>query len=160
MKPKRKVTSGKTHRAGTARMSSSPPCYQHEFDEAGSDAPRLKIKRVYLAASPFDGRRVLVDRLWPRGIPRDRARVDEWMPEIAPSTPLRRWFAHDPARWAEFRRRYRAELRGSPQALQALRERLRAEPVTLLYAARDVRYNHAVVLRELLQGAKARRDGD
>jgi uncharacterized protein YeaO (DUF488 family) len=147
---KRKST-GKTKGGTAAQGYASPPCYQHEFEEAQRANPRVKIKRVYLAASPFDGTRVLVDRLWPRGLSRERANVDEWMRELAPSPPLRRWFAHDPARWAEFRRRYRAELRAAPQALATLRERLRAGPVTLLYAARDVRFNHARVLLELLE---------
>jgi uncharacterized protein YeaO (DUF488 family) len=106
---------------------------------------------VYLAAGPSDGRRVLIDRLWPRGVSRERAQVDDWMPQVAPSTALRRWFNHEPARWTEFRRRYRAELRASPQALSALRERVRSGPVTLVYAARDVRFNHAAVLLEILQ---------
>jgi uncharacterized protein YeaO (DUF488 family) len=151
---KRKST-GKAKGMTTARGYASPPCYQHELDEAESESPRVKIKRVYLAASPFDGARVLIDGLWPRGLSRERANVDEWMRELAPSPQLRRWFAHDPARWSEFRRRYRAELRAAPQALKTLRERLRTGPVTLLYAARDVRFNHARVLLELLQTPEA-----
>ena len=135
------------------RVFASSTCYQHEFEETGEQVPRLRIKRVYLAVGPGDGRRVLVDRLWPRGVSRARAQVDDWMPQVAPTPALRRWFDHEPARWAEFRRRYRAELRASPQALSALRERVRSGPVTLVYAARDVRFNHAAVLLEILQGS-------
>lgn len=116
----------------------------------GRAAPSIHIKRVYDDAAPADGFRVLVDRLWPRGVSRDRARLDAWARDIAPSTALRKWYKHDPERWDEFKRRYRAELAGNP-GLDELRELLRGQPVvTLLYGARTGELNHAVVLREAL----------
>ena len=111
----------------------------------------IAIKRIYDAPERTDGYRVLIDRLWPRGISRKRAALDAWLTELAPSTALRTWFHHDPKRWREFARRYRAELRTQRSLLQTLRERARRERITLLYAARDARLNQATVLRELLQ---------
>ncbi|MBX6350597.1 MAG: DUF488 domain-containing protein [Clostridia bacterium] len=115
--------------------------------------PDVRIKRVYDAASPEDGRRVLVDRLWPRGLSKDAAAVDEWLRDIAPSDELRRWFAHEPDRWPEFRRRYRDELADPrrSEALRRLRELARAGRVTLLFAARDEERNNAAVLAEILR---------
>jgi len=110
----------------------------------------MKIKRIYEEPDPCDGRRILVDRLWPRGLSKERARVDWWLKEIAPSDELRRWFGHDPARWQEFRTRYRSELKGQRALLDELKSLARKEPVTLLYAAKDREHNNAVVLRELL----------
>lgn len=110
----------------------------------------MKIKRIYEEPDPCDGRRILVDRLWPRGLSKERARVDWWLKEIAPSDELRRWFGHDPARWQEFRARYRSELKGQRALLDELKSLARKEPVTLLYAAKDQEHNNAVVLRELL----------
>lgn len=101
--------------------------------------------------APSDGWRVLVDRLWPRGVSRDRAKLDEWEKELAPSTELRKWFGHDPSRFAEFRHRYVEELRGRRSELTALRRRARAGPVTLVYGARDSEHNEAVVLAEVLR---------
>jgi uncharacterized protein YeaO (DUF488 family) len=112
----------------------------------------VKRKRVYDAAEPGDGYRVLIDRMWPRGVSRERARLDEWARELAPSSELRKWFHHDPERFAEFRSRYREELRERRPLLEELRRRARDEPVTLLYAARDREHNDAVVLEELLSG--------
>lgn len=94
---------------------------------------------------------MLVDRLWPRGVSKDEAHVDEWAKELAPSADLRRWFGHDPARFAEFRRRYRAELAAHEEEVQALRRRARRGRVTLVYGARDTEHNGAVVLAELLR---------
>lgn len=111
-----------------------------------------RIKRVYEPAAADDGTRVLVDRLWPRGLKRDEAKIDLWLKEIAPSTELRRWFGHAPDRWDEFRRRYAEELLAQPHALAQLREVGEHGPVTLLFAARDEQRNNAVVLRELLGG--------
>lgn len=110
----------------------------------------MKIKRIYEEPDPSDGRRILVDRLWPRGLSKERARVDWWLKEIAPSDELRHWFGHDPARWQEFRTRYRSELKGQRALLDELKSLARKEPVTLLYAAKDQEHNNAVVLRELL----------
>jgi uncharacterized protein YeaO (DUF488 family) len=98
-----------------------------------------------------DGYRVLVDRLWPRGVSKEEAHLDEWARELAPSPELRRWFGHDPARFDEFRRRYRDELAGREEKLGELRERATHGTVTLVYAARDTEHNDAVVLAELLQ---------
>ena len=109
----------------------------------------IRIKRVYEAASTEDGRRVLVDRLWPRGLSKAEARLDEWLKEVAPSHELRRWFGHDPARWQEFRRRYAEELDGNP-AFARLQAMAREGPLTLVYAARDEAHNDAVVLAERL----------
>jgi uncharacterized protein YeaO (DUF488 family) len=132
---------------------SSPACYLHEFASARATAPGVQIKRIHDEPSAEDGLRVLVDRLWPRGISKERAALDEWCAAIAPSTALRKWFAHDPRRWSEFRRRYRAELRAQAALLQTLRERAAIQSVTLLYAAREPRINHALVLRDVLRSA-------
>lgn len=116
---------------------------------------RWRIKRIYEDPAPEDGYRVLVDRLWPRGISKEAARLDEWCKDVAPSTDARRDFGHDPARFEEFKVRYRAELAASGAA-EALAERLAGEPVvTLLYAAHDPRINHAVVLQEVLGDPRA-----
>lgn len=112
----------------------------------------LRIKRVYQAPADDDGLRVLVDRLWPRGLKKQEAAVDLWLKEIAPSTELRRWFGHDPEKWTEFRRRYRAELDGKKEELETLRRRADERRVTLLYGARDEEHNQAVVLKDLLEG--------
>ena len=111
---------------------------------------KLRLKRIYEAPADDDGLRVLVDRVWPRGVTREKARLDDWTKDIAPSTELRRWFGHDPERWPEFRRRYEAELRGNEAAVGALRERIGNGAATLLYAARDTDRNNAVVLRDFL----------
>ena len=110
----------------------------------------VKSKRVYDAAEAGDGYRVLIDRMWPRGVSRQRAQLDEWARELAPSSELRKWFHHDPERFDEFRSRYREELRERRPLLEELRRRARDGPVTLLYAARDREHNDAVVLEELL----------
>jgi uncharacterized protein YeaO (DUF488 family) len=112
----------------------------------------IRIKRIYDAVSPHDGHRVLVDRVWPRGVSRDQAQLDGWARELAPSTELRRWFGHDPERFEEFRRRYRAELAREQERLEDLRCRVRDGTVTILYSARDAEHNNAVVLAELLRG--------
>ncbi|AVR90023.1 DUF488 domain-containing protein [Thauera aromatica] len=116
----------------------------------------ILVKRIHDAAAPGDGCRVLVDRLWPRGLTKARAAVDLWLRELAPSTALRQWFGHDPTRWDEFRRRYAAELDGDgpAPALAQLRELRARHPVlTLLYAARDPEHNNAVALRAWLEAA-------
>jgi len=111
---------------------------------------KLRIKRVYEEPGEDDGKRILVDRLWPRGLTKQKARVDLWLKEVAPSNELRKWFAHDPSKWPEFKRRYIAELKtvGAPLAL--LRQQLSQGKVTLLYGARDEEHNEAVVLLEML----------
>ncbi len=113
---------------------------------------RVRLKRAYEPPDREDGLRVLVDRLWPRGLKKDKAAIDHWAKELAPSDALRRWFGHDTARWAEFRRRYRSELATQGEALQELRKRGRGSTLTLLFGARDEAHNNAVVLREVLEG--------
>jgi uncharacterized protein YeaO (DUF488 family) len=110
----------------------------------------IRIKRVYEKADPQDGYRILIDHIWPRGVSRERARLDEWGRELAPSDELRQWFDHVPARFAKFRTRYRRELRARPERLDDLRRRAATGPLTILYAVRDQEHNNAVVLAELL----------
>jgi uncharacterized protein YeaO (DUF488 family) len=107
----------------------------------------IQVKRVYEAAEPADGARFLVERLWPRGMKKAALQMDGWLKEVAPSTALRQWFGHDPARWAEFQRRYAAELDAAPDAWAPLVAAARRGTVTLLYSARDTEHNAAVPLR-------------
>ena len=111
----------------------------------------VRLKRAYEPPAPADGYRVLIDRLWPRGVASANARLDEWAKELAPSTKLRRWFGHDPARFAEFRQRYVEELSAQEDKLRELRGRARETTLTLVYGARDNEHNDAVVLAELLR---------
>lgn len=111
----------------------------------------IRTKRIYEAAAEQDGARVLVDRLWPRGIRKADAGLHAWMKDVAPSNELRRWFGHDPARWEGFRTRYRAELEGADEALKPLLELVRKGRVTLLYGAHDEQHNQAIVLAEFLR---------
>lgn len=113
---------------------------------------RVAIKRVYEDADANDGTRVLVDRLWPRGLSKERAYIDAWLKEVAPSNELRRWFGHDPDKFAEFRKRYEVELASESgrEGLAKLRELVKQGHVTLLFAARDMEHNNAVVLRDVL----------
>lgn len=110
----------------------------------------LQLKRAYEPAEASDGRRILVDRVWPRGVSKDKLKA-LWLKDIAPSTALRTWFGHRPERWEEFRRRYFAELDANPEAVAELRGHLRAGRVTLLYGARDETHNQAVALRDYLR---------
>jgi uncharacterized protein YeaO (DUF488 family) len=110
----------------------------------------IKIKRVYEPAEASDGQRFLVDRVWPRGMRKEDAHVEGWLKELGPSAELRKWFGHDPARWAEFQRRYRLELESKPEAFQPLLDAARQGDLTLVYSARDEQYNQAVVLRDVL----------
>lgn len=112
----------------------------------------VRIKRIYDGAQASDGYRVLIDRVWPRGISRERAKLDEWARELAPSDELRRWFNHDPARFDEFRARYRNELSPHGAEIERLRARAGHAPLTIVYAARDEQHNNAVVLAEVLRG--------
>ncbi len=118
----------------------------------GRQIPRVhvKLKRVYEPVASGDGMRILVDRLWPRGLSKADAAVDRWLKDVAPSTELRRWFGHDPERWEEFRRRYTLELRQHADMLDEIRALARKSTVTLLYGARDEQHNDAVVLRDVL----------
>jgi uncharacterized protein YeaO (DUF488 family) len=115
-------------------------------------ASSVMLKRAYDPPAASDGQRILVDRLWPRGVSKGEARLDDWIKDIAPSTELRTWFGHDLGRWGEFRRRYRAELKQHIPLVDELRGRADKEPITLVYAARDEAHNHAVVLRNLILG--------
>ena len=110
----------------------------------------LKVKRIYKRSTPDDGIRVLVDRLWPRGISRNKANIDSWMKEIAPSDSLRRWFAHCPERWEEFRQRYLKELEDREDLVEKLKELTQKDTVTLVYSAKDEYRNNAIVLFELI----------
>ena len=110
----------------------------------------IKLKRVYDPPEADDGQRILVDGLWPRGLSREKAKLDEWMKDLAPSRELRQWFGHRPERWEEFRRRYLKELDRNRDELVRLQERAGQGPVTLLFAARDADHNNAVVVREWL----------
>jgi uncharacterized protein YeaO (DUF488 family) len=114
----------------------------------------IRLKRVYEPPSRTDGSRILVDRLWPRGLTKERAAVTRWLKDVAPSTELRKWFGHDPARWKQFQARYRKELREKKDALDWLRQRSKAYTVTLVYAARDEQHNEALVLKEVLEGRR------
>jgi uncharacterized protein YeaO (DUF488 family) len=111
----------------------------------------IKLKRAYEKASPQDGTRILVDRLWPRGLTKERAAIDHWLKEIAPSPELRKWFGHDPARWKQFQARYRKELQHKKDALQSLKKETRDQTVTLVYAAKDEEHNGALVLKQYLE---------
>ena len=118
--------------------------------EHGSMTHSVRAKRIYEDPDPDDGYRVLIDHIWPRGISRDRARLDAWAKELAPSAGLRKWFDHSPSRFRGFRIRYRRELASHADTLDELRQRAASGPVTILYAARDQEHNNAVVLVELL----------
>ena len=110
----------------------------------------IRLKRAYDAPSEDDGNRLLVDRIWPRGIGREDARIDEWLKEIAPSDQLRRWFGHDPDKWDEFKKRYFRELDNRPEAVRSLAKRATEGPLTIVFAAKDVEHNNAVALKEYL----------
>jgi uncharacterized protein YeaO (DUF488 family) len=119
-------------------------------------AGNIKLKRAYERPNADDGARVLIDRLWPRGVRKVDAGIDQWIKDIAPSTSLRKWFGHDPARWQEFRRRYAAEVHEHPETLNELRNMARRGPITLVFSAHDELHNDAVVLRDLLLGRQVR----
>ena len=118
--------------------------------------PRIAVKRAYEPPAATDGRRVLVDRIWPRGVSKDALRLDAWVREVAPSTRLRTWFGHDPARWDEFRRRYGAELDARPDLVARLLEACGRGRATLVFAARDADHNNAVALQAYLARRRAR----
>jgi uncharacterized protein YeaO (DUF488 family) len=110
----------------------------------------VRLKRAYEPPAADDGTRILIDRLWPRGVKKTNAAIDEWMKEIAPSGALRKWFGHDPDRWQEFRRRYQSEIRQHPEQFEWLRKLAQQGPITLVFSARDEAHNNAVVLKDLL----------
>lgn len=111
----------------------------------------IQTRRVYEPPSPEDGARLLVDRLWPRGVKKERLHLAGWLKEVAPSVPLREWFGHDPSRWREFRRRYCAELAKNPRGWQPVLQAAREGKVTLLFAAKDAEHNNAVALKTFLE---------
>jgi uncharacterized protein YeaO (DUF488 family) len=123
--------------------------------EARSKMPKIRLKRAYEEAAPADGFRILVERLWPRGLSKERAAIDLWMKNIAPSPELRRWFNHDTAKWNEFKKRYRAELDQNEDAVDELRTKCRGQTVTFIYAARDEQHNSALLLIEYLEHHKS-----
>lgn len=113
-------------------------------------ASHIRIKRAYEPPTHDDGTRILIDRLWPRGVKKENLALDQWAKELSPSTELRQWFGHDPARWQEFRRRYAAELRQRTDLLDPLRALARKGPITLVYSAHDEAHNNAIAMREFL----------
>jgi uncharacterized protein YeaO (DUF488 family) len=112
----------------------------------------INLKRAYDPASKADGVRILVERLWPRGVKKTSLRIESWLKDVAPSTDLRKWFSHDPAKWDEFRRRYFDELKANPEAWRPILEAARRGTVTLIYSSHDPDHNNAVALRKFLQG--------
>ena len=121
----------------------------------------IQVKRVYEKATPRDGRRILVDRIWPRGVSKSDAHIDSWLKDVSPSTELRKWFGHDPRKWAGFKKRYFAELDEGTPGLEELVDRAAAEAVTLVFSARDTRHNQAVALKEYLEsivGARSEKE--
>lgn len=117
---------------------------------------KIRLKRVYEAPGRSDGRRVLVDRLWPRGLTKSKARIDFWAREVAPSNELRRWYGHDPDKWKEFRRRFFAELDARPEAVDELLENLGKGTVTFVFGSREERLNNAAALKEYVESGRAR----
>ncbi len=139
---------------GTLDRMGEAPCFAHLLDAEGRmpEPPTIRIERVYDAASGGGGAwRILVDRLWPRGIRKDGLKLDRWEKDLGPSDRLRRWFAHDPKKWPEFEKRYRFELAEKTATLKELAELARQRPLVLLYSARDTEHNQAVVLKEVLE---------
>jgi uncharacterized protein YeaO (DUF488 family) len=133
-----------------------PACFAHLLDDEGRmpDPPRVRIRRVYGAGPPDLGEiRVLVDRVWPRGVSKDSLGLERWAKELAPSTELRRWFAHDPRKWPQFQRRYREELQAKTSELKTLAHLARGGHLVLLYGARDQEHNQAAVLKDVLEEA-------
>ena len=122
----------------------------YDFPATINRPTTFKVKRIYEEASSSDGRRVLVDRLWPRGVSRESARIDDWLKDVAPSNELRKWFGHEPEKWAELKKRYREELKRKEAVLADLRVLGRKGAVTLLYGAKDTEHNQAVALKEFL----------
>ena len=116
----------------------------------------IKLKRAYEKHARADGERILVERLWPRGLTKLEAKIDLWLKDVAPSTELRRWFGHDPKKWDEFRRRYQKQLKQKDEPINLLKRKAKAGTITLIYAARDEDHNGALVLQQFLQGVDAR----
>ncbi len=132
------------------RGYASPACLLHEVDPEYATGARIGLRRAYEPPGPDEGWRVLVDRVWPRGVTRERLAIDAWEKDLAPSAALRRWYGHEPARWDGFRARYRSELAAAPNAVNALLRRLGGGPVTLVFGAKDAAHSNAEALREYL----------
>ena len=111
----------------------------------------ITLKRVYEQPTKSDGKRILVDRLWPRGLTKEKAKVDVWLKEIAPSTELRKWFNHEPSKWPEFKKRYRTEMHNNAKAISVLKDYLASGKVTIVYGAKDEEHNEALVIKEYLE---------
>ena len=114
----------------------------------------IKIKRIYEPPSTDDGKRILVDRLWPRGMKKEEAHIDEWLKEISPSNELRKWYSHDPAKWPEFKKRYRKEISKQTEVLKRIKDEGKKGTVTLLFSTKELELNNAVALKEILEGSK------
>ncbi len=110
----------------------------------------IRVKRIHDPASPEDGKRVYVDRLWPRGLKKSDALFDEWLKEISPSTELRKWYSHDPEKWGEFKKRYKKELEDKKEILEKLKKEAKRQNLTLLYSTKETEYNNAIALKEFL----------
>jgi uncharacterized protein YeaO (DUF488 family) len=121
---------------------------------AGKEQMQILIKRIYDPSEKRDGLRILVDRLWPRGLKKEQAVIHEWLKDIAPSDSLRKWFSHDPKKWQEFKSQYFKELKEKNELIKGLAERARDQTVTLLYSAKDLEFNNAVALKEYLEREK------
>jgi uncharacterized protein YeaO (DUF488 family) len=121
-----------------------------KFQERRNNKMKINIKRVYEPPAKDDGKRILVDRLWPRGLTKEKAAIDLWLKDIAPTTELRKWFGHEPDKWQEFQKRYRKELKENKEAVLILKKEAKSKTLTLLYAAKDELHNDAVVLKEFL----------
>jgi uncharacterized protein YeaO (DUF488 family) len=113
---------------------------------------KIQLKRAYEPPDKHDGARLLVERLWPRGLTKEKARIDEWFKDVAPSQELRKWYGHDLKKWEAFRKRYVGELRGNPDGMNRLRERVKEGPVTFVFAAKDQEHSSALLLKEYLEG--------
>jgi uncharacterized protein YeaO (DUF488 family) len=121
-----------------------------EGNETGGREMNIRLKRGYEKSNKADGTRILVDRLWPRGLTKEKAKIDVWLKEIAPSTELRKWFDHDPKKWRSFRARYETELKHHPDQLDLIKKKAKEGAITLIYGARDQEHNEAVVLKQFL----------
>jgi uncharacterized protein YeaO (DUF488 family) len=132
-------------------MTISAPRSSQDTEPELRVSMNIKIKRVYEQPDEDDGMRILVDRLWPRGLTKEKANVDLWLKEIAPSTELRKWFRHDPNKWRGFRGRYETELRHKEDLVEFLRQKVKKEKITLIYGARDQKRNEALVLKQFLE---------
>ena len=139
---------GRTRLSG---LSGAPRDQKRRGEPTWTNGPMFRLKRAYEASSKEDGLRVLVERLWPRGLSKQRAAIDWWLKDVAPSPELRKRFGHDPSKWPEFQKEYRAELRGNKRAFEELRSKGEAGTVTLVYAARDVEHNSALALKRFLE---------